>query len=268
MGWHHRALDFAIARPLVLAGICAVLVAGTFFAYKSLGSDLLPEMDEGGFILDYIMPAGSSLQSTSKVLGTCGRNSSRHTGGRERQQAHGSANGPCSRDRGKHRRHDGEAQGANGSRGIDEVISEVRAKVKAAEPQLDTEYIQVLQDNINDLSNAPEPIQIKLFSEDISLLSEVAPRVADEIGKVKGVVSIENGIDNTISGPATNFQVDPQLTARLGFTPQEAAEDATSILDGVEVKRPCDLQRPALHREGAPGRRDAAGSGHDSEHCF
>src|SRR5205823_5679783 len=46
------------------------------------------------------------------------------------------------------------------------------------------------------------------------------------------------GIDNTVSGPATNFQVDPQLAARLGFTSQEVAEDATSILDGIEVANP------------------------------
>ena len=108
--------------------------------------------------------------------------------------------------------------------------------MKTAAPQLDTEYIQVLQDNINDLSNAPEPIQIKLFSQDFALLSSLAPRVADEIAKVKGVVSIENGVDNTISGPATSFQVDPQLATRLGFTPQEVAEDATAILDGVTVQ--------------------------------
>ena len=68
MDWHHRALDLAVARPLILAIVCAVLAIGTFFAYRSLGSDLLPAMDEGGFILDYIMPAGSSLQSTGDVL--------------------------------------------------------------------------------------------------------------------------------------------------------------------------------------------------------
>ena len=37
-------------------------------AISSLGSDLLPEMDEGGFVLDYIMPAGSSLAETNRVL--------------------------------------------------------------------------------------------------------------------------------------------------------------------------------------------------------
>ncbi len=41
-----------------------------------------------------------------------------------------------------------------------------------------------------------------------------------------------------MSGPATDFAVDPQLAARLGFTTQEVAEDATAILDGVETTAP------------------------------
>jgi multidrug efflux pump subunit AcrB len=124
------------------------------------------------------------------------------------------------------------------SRGIDEIMADVRKQIKNDEPGLDVEFTQVLQDNIGDLSNAPEPIQIKLFTPDPALLNQIAPRVADEIKKVNGVVDVENGIDNTVSGPATNFEVDSQLAARMGFTPQEVAEDATAILDGVEVSTP------------------------------
>jgi multidrug efflux pump subunit AcrB len=117
-------------------------------------------------------------------------------------------------------------------------MEDVREEIKKTEPELDVEFTQVLQDNIGDLSNAPEPIQIKLFASDPTVLADLGPRVADEIAKVKGVVDIENGIDNTISGPATDFQVDPQLAARMGFTPTEVAEDATAILDGVDVPDP------------------------------
>ena len=56
------AMRFVLAHPLVLAAGCVALVAASFFCYHALGSDLLPEMDEGGFILDYLMPAGSSLR--------------------------------------------------------------------------------------------------------------------------------------------------------------------------------------------------------------
>jgi multidrug efflux pump subunit AcrB len=123
-------------------------------------------------------------------------------------------------------------------RGIDEVMADVRSQVKSTEPQLDVEFTQILQDNIGDLSNAPEPVQIKLFAQDATLLNELAPRVAEEIKKIPGVVDVENGIDNTLSGPATDFAVDPALAARLGFTPTEVAEDATSILDGITVTDP------------------------------
>ncbi len=64
-----------LRKPLMLAACCAILVLGTWFGYQALGSDLLPEMDEGGFVLDYIMPAGSSLTETNRVLAACGADS-------------------------------------------------------------------------------------------------------------------------------------------------------------------------------------------------
>ncbi len=127
---------------------------------------------------------------------------------------------------------------AKRSRGIDEIMEDVRQQIKSTEPALDVEFTQVLQDMIGDLSNAPEPIQIKIFASDPALLEQLAPRVADAIGKIHGVVDIEDGIENTISGPATSFQVEPAVAARLGFTPEEISEDATAILDGVTTSEP------------------------------
>jgi multidrug efflux pump subunit AcrB len=124
------------------------------------------------------------------------------------------------------------------SRDIDEVMADARAQIHAAEPSLDMEFIQILQDMIGDLSNSPEPIQIKLFSNDQNLLLTLGPRVQQAIAKIPGVVDTQNGVDNTISGPATNFQIDPVVAGRLGFTPTEVAEDATSILDGLPASNP------------------------------
>jgi multidrug efflux pump subunit AcrB len=123
-------------------------------------------------------------------------------------------------------------------RSIDEIMSDVRQRIKTGEPELDVEFIQVLQDVINDLSNAPEPIQIKLFSNDPAVLQQLGPRVGDAISKIEGVADVQNGIENTISGPATNFQVDPIVAGRLGFTPEEVSGDATSILDGIPTTDP------------------------------
>jgi multidrug efflux pump subunit AcrB len=194
-------------------------------------------MDEGGFILDYIMPAGSSLTETNRVLEHVHRilhdlpeveSTSRRTGLQMGLAAVTEANTGDITVKLKSKR----------DRGIDEVIADARAQIKKAEPELDVEFTQVLQDMIGDLSNAPEPIQIKLFSNDPALLAELGPRIGDAISKIGGVVDVQNGIDNTISGPATNFQIDPIVAGRIGFTPIEIAEDATSILDGVTTTDP------------------------------
>ncbi len=237
LGWHHRVLEWSLSRPVWLGLLCIVLAVGTYFAYKGLGSDLLPSMDEGGFTLDYVMPAGSSLASTGAVLDKVEKilrhtpeveSTSRRTGLQLGLAAVTESNTGDISVKLRNKR----------KRGIDEVIADVHSQITATVPQLDVEFVQVLQDMIGDLSNAPQPIQIKIFSQDPQLLNELAPRVAATIKGVPGVVSVEDGIANTVSGPATNFEVDPQLAARLGFTPQEVAEDATSILDGVEVTNP------------------------------
>src|SRR6185312_240931 len=237
MKWHESVLNLSLGWPLMLGLVCLVLVGGTFVAYRALGSDLLPEMDEGGFVLDYVMPAGSSLSSTNRVLDHVERilrsmpeveSTSRRTGMQMGLAAVTEANTGDITVKLKDKR----------SRDIDEVMDDVRSQIKSTEPELDVEFTQVLQDMIGDLSNAPEPIQIKLFSEDPKLLYQLGPRVGDAISKIHGVVDVANGVDNTISGPATSFQVDPVLAARMGFTPTEVAEDATSILDGVTPNDP------------------------------
>src|ERR1700675_1372212 len=94
---------------------------------------------------------------------------------------------------------------------------------------------------IGDLSNQPEPVVIKLFSQDPKLLNQTAPKVAEVIGKLKGVVDVLDGIENTISGPAVTYQVDPMVAARSGFTPEEIAVDASAILEGEPAATPVVL---------------------------
>jgi CzcA family heavy metal efflux pump len=234
---YDRALKFVLAHGFVMAASCALVIVGSFFCYRALGTDLLPAMDEGGFILDYLMPAGSSLADTDRVLTGVEKilhstpeveSTSRRTGLQLGLAAVTEANtGDISvklkRDR---------------DRGIDEVIADVREKVNKRYPQLDTEFIQLLQDVIGDLTSSPEPIQIKLFSENPELLAQWAPKVGDRIKTIPGVTDVKNGIENTISGPALIMNVDQIVAARAGFTPQEVELDASAILQGEPAPTP------------------------------
>src|SRR5262249_21132853 len=74
-GFFHRVIKFhehwlrrALEKPrlLILFSIALVVIALVCFNFTD--TDLLPEMDEGGFVIDYIMPAGSSLAETNRVI--------------------------------------------------------------------------------------------------------------------------------------------------------------------------------------------------------
>ena len=234
---YERTLRFVLAYPLVFGIACIALIVASFFGYRALGSDLLPGMDEGGFILDYIMPAGSALADTNEVLLGVEKilastpeveSTSRRTGMQLGLAAITESNTGDFSVRLKRDR----------DRAIDEIISDVREKVNKQYPQLDVEFIQILQDMIGDLTSSPEPIEIKLFAADPKLLEEWAPKVAARIKKIKEVADVKDGIENTISGSAIVMNVDPVVAARAGFTPQEIELDASAILQGEPANTP------------------------------
>jgi multidrug efflux pump subunit AcrB len=240
--FYERWLRRALARPLWLAALSAALIIASYICYTNLGTDLLPAMDEGGFVLDYVMPPGSSLPETDRVVSHLVKiclavpeveSTSRRTGLQLGLAAVTEANTGDITVKLKEKRH----------RGIDEIISEIRAKVAREEPEVDVEFAQLLQDMISDLIGAPQPIQIKMFNPDGNLLNQWAPRVADAIGKIqvrgkKPVVDIVNGVDDATSGPALVFQVNPQTAARAGFTTEEVELDASAIMDGEPATTP------------------------------
>jgi CzcA family heavy metal efflux pump len=234
---YERTLRFTLEHPVVLVLFSLALIGGTYLAFQNTGSDLLPAMDEGGFIVDYIMPAGSSLAETNRVVTHVDQiirknpdveNTTRRTGLQLGLAAVTEANtGDLTVKLKKDRKHTGE-----------EVIAAVREKIKKAEPTLDVEFPQLLQDMIGDLTSAPEPVVIKLFADDPELLKAHAPRVAAALKKIPGVVDVLDGIENTISGPARVFKVDPAVTARAGFTPQEVEINASAMLQGEPAPPP------------------------------
>jgi CzcA family heavy metal efflux pump len=237
MNIYERVLKTTLERPVYLIVGSLAVVLAAYGGYRLLGSDLLPEMDEGGFILDYIMPAGSSLAETNAVITTVEQilratpeveSTSRRTGLQLGLATVTEANtGDIAVKLKRDRRRAG-----------DEVISEVREKLRTRVPMLDVEFVQLLQDMIGDLTSAPEPIAIKLFSQDPALLKVWAPQLGDAIKKIPGVVDVLNGIENTISGPATMFKVDQAMAARAGFTPQEIELDVSAILQGEPAPTP------------------------------
>ena len=236
--WFRRALD----RPWLLAVLAVLLVAVSFVCYRQIGSDLLPEMDEGSFIIDYWTPSGASLEESNRMLNhilqivhsmpevtTTSRRTGLELGLSGVTEA---SRGDISVRLKTHR-----------SRDVWQIISAIRSRVAQSEPGVVVEFVQKLQDMIGDLTGAPEPIFIEMYSPNAQLLKKWAPRVADAIGKIQvgnrhPVVDIDDGIDSTTSGPAIVYHVNIAAAAHAGFTPQEVAKEAQAMLDGVPATEP------------------------------
>jgi CzcA family heavy metal efflux pump len=244
--FYARTMRALLKRPWVLAASSVLVIVLSILCYSFLGTDFLPAMDEGGFILDYFTPPGSSLAESNRILQHIDEilkstpeieNTSRRTGMQLGLAAVTEANNGDFTVRLKKDR----------KRDIDDIIADLRTEIESTEPGTKIEFIQLLQDMIGDLTSAPEPVVIKLFAQDGKFLNETAPRVADALDKIKiggnahPVVDVLNGVENTISGPAVTYQVNPTIAARAGFTPEEVAVNAAAVLEGEPAATPVIL---------------------------
>ncbi|MEO8726390.1 MAG: efflux RND transporter permease subunit [Acidobacteriaceae bacterium] len=234
---YERLLHWSLEHPKLLGLACLGLVVVSYFSYKAMPSDLLPAIDEGTFILDYLTPAGTSLAETNRIISHIEQmlkanpdveNTSRRTGLQLGLAAVTEANTGDFTVKLK----------PDAKHTTDEVTEEMREQIAKEEPAVKTEFAELTGDMIGDLSNAPEPIRISIFDQDPAVLATYAPRIADAISKVPGVVDVLNGIENTISGPAVQYQIDPATAARAGFTPEEVAVDASAMVQGEPALTP------------------------------
>ncbi|WP_196486966.1 efflux RND transporter permease subunit, partial [Burkholderia vietnamiensis] len=162
-------------------------------AFTRVGSGFMPSMDEGGFVLDYHTAPGTSITETDRLMReieTIIRENpnvatySRRTGA----GLGGDLNEP--------NRGDFFVRLKSGSREpIDTVMEEIRSKIETNVPGVSIELAQLMEDLIGDLTAVPQPVQIKIYSDDPHVLDSTARRVAARIGKIQGIVDVDDGIN-------------------------------------------------------------------------
>lgn len=228
-GRYQSTLRWSLANPSIII-VAAILVLGASgVVYWQLGSGFLPEMDEGAFVLDYRTPPGTSLQETDRILGKIEKllretpeveSYSRRTGARLALAIAEPNTGDFLIK-----------LKANRSRSVEEVTSELRAKITGSETALpELEFPHILEDLVGDLAWSPQPIEVKITHPDAAVYKAVAKQVEEWLPKVSGVVDIVN--QTIVIGPAINFRVDPEKASRAGFTTSDVANIEASLLDG------------------------------------
>ncbi len=226
--WYETALKAALDHGWAVLVVVVLIPVGMYFMYNRLGSGFLPEMDEGAFVLDYLMPPGSSLEETDRVLRhieTFIRETpeiesySRRTGARL-ALAIAEPNTGDFLIKLKDKR----------DRSLEEVTSELRDKIVQSEPAIQVEFPHILEDLVGDLAWSPNPIEIKVYNPSEAIYKQVAHDVEEWLPKVRGVVDIENR--TFVIGPSIQFRVNPEKAQRAGFSVQDVANLEAAIVDG------------------------------------
>jgi multidrug efflux pump subunit AcrB len=221
-------MRFLLRVPWLVVLLVAPFVYYGYFEFQHVKSGFMPIIDEGGFVIDYIGPPGASLKEMDRLLGKLEtilrqipevRAYSRRTGFSLGGDISETNNGdffvrlkPPPR------------------RPIEAIIAEVSDKVARTIPGLDIEPAQLMEDLLGDLSGKPEPVVVNLFTDDEAVLADLAPKVADALGKVPAVTDVNSGV--VPAGDALEIHVDRVKASLEGVDPQAITADLETILSG------------------------------------
>lgn len=228
-----RLYEFGLRRALrnrwMTLAICGVVFWLGLGIYGRLESEFLPPMDEGGFVIDYVAPWGTSLTETDRQLRIAEKiithhpdieSYSRRTGanlGLEVSEPNvGDFMIKLKPDRKKR---------------TPEVIADLRNQFNAVLPDIEWEFPGILGDLIGDLTAEPQPIEIKLFSTDLEFLKRKAPEIEEQIAKVKGVVDTKSGL--VYAGPSLSLRPKPGELERFGLMAADVAAAVNTAMLGV-----------------------------------
>jgi multidrug efflux pump subunit AcrB len=232
-GWlarqHATLLDSLFRRPWLFVFALMPLLAVGWFAYGAVPTGFMPAVDEGGFIMDYYTPAGTSLTESSREVGeidamlaanpevaTFSRRLGTGLGGDLGESYHGDYFVRLK---------------PNHAQPTPAVMAAVLAEVQAKVPGVQIELAQLMEDLIGDLTAVPQPIEIKLYATDPSALIPQAEKVAAAISKIDGVVEVKSGVK--LAGDALDLRIDAVRAGIEGVTPDDISRSVDAALTGV-----------------------------------
>lgn len=234
---YRRSYAAAQNRPWLAVAAVLLLLAIGVFAWFNTGSGFMPAMDEGGFILDYVSPPGTSLTDTNAMIQqveqiirstpeveTWSRRTGLQLGGGLTEANTGDffiRLKPPPR------------------RPIEDVMADVQHRVEQNVSGLSIETAQLMEDLIGDLTSVPQPVEIRLFGDDAQQLRAAAERIARRITSVPGITEVKNGI--VVAGSNLAIDVDPARAGMEGLTPSGVADQAETYISGTvatEVEQP------------------------------
>ena len=188
---YEQAVRWALRHGGLTLLACGLVLVAAFFIYRQLESDFLPDFDEGGFVIDFWATPGTSLTETSRMLDEAEANLRANPDVESYSRRLGTELGMFITE--PYRGDFAVKLKPNREHTTEEVIARFRHEFNERFPAIRWDFPGILTDIIGDLQLTPNPIEIKLFSPDLKWLEKTAPRVAEQIKSVPGVVDTFDG---------------------------------------------------------------------------
>ena len=134
------------------------------------------------------------------------------------------------------------------------MMADIRAEIHMDVPGLGFEIAQLMEDLIGDLTAVPQPIEVKVFSDDPKVLLDTAHKVAAAIGKVPGVVDVRDGINP--AGNSLDVEISQVKASIEGIDPTEATRLLNDYLHGrVATRVPTSVKQIGVRIWSPPAAR-------------
>jgi len=233
--WIHYILE----KPIIGIAFLAICMVILVVIPSKLPSGFLPEMDEGSIILDYYSPAGTTLEETDRMLQIVND----VLDNQPEVDAYSARLGTqlgffiTEPNRGdyliklKDKR----------NKTTTEVSDEIRSKIEEKLPQLTIDFGQVIGDMLGDLMSSVQPIEIKVFGDNVNKLESLSQQIASQIEKVKGTADVNDGI--IVAGPVLNIQPDAAKLSQLGLTVADFQLQLQTQIEGTVLSTIIDREQ-------------------------
>lgn len=229
----------ALRHRVFTISLCLLVLFAARVLYSKLDSNFLPAMDEGGFVIDYIAPPGSSLSEIDRQMLQAEQilkavpeieTFSRRTGAALGVALVEPNTGDLLVKLKTARK-----------RSTSDVIADVRERFNVAFPRTKWDFPGILSDLIGDLTLADQPIEIKLFSTDADFLKTHATRIEQTLQKVAGVVDTSSGL--IFTGPSIDIKVRLADAQHFGLGADDIAAAVNIAMLGVTASTVSEADR-------------------------
>ncbi len=239
-------------RAVILGGLAALLGVGVLVA-SHLGSEFLPELDEGSLLVFVEMPTSISLESGRDLLVEVRKRLLAFPEVTEILSEHGRPEDGTDEDTPNLSEtfvalapHDRWRPGWD----TDRLTRAMRVSLSEI-PGVRYNFSQPIRDNVEEsVSGVRGKFVLKVFGRDLEVMRDVLQRAVRTLGKVKGIVDLD--IYRDASAPQLQIRLDRAALARAGISVADAQTVIETALGGKITTELWEGERPVPIRAWLP----------------